>query len=50
MDNAERLHFETVGEWPAWLEQHYAQKQSTYRSLDDERGMLWWSPRRKCSL
>lgn len=23
---------------------------STYRSLDDERGMLWWSPRRKGSL
>jgi len=23
---------------------------STYRSLDEERGMLWWSPRRKGSL
>jgi len=23
---------------------------STYRSLDDERGMLWWSPRRKGSV
>jgi uncharacterized protein YdeI (YjbR/CyaY-like superfamily) len=23
---------------------------STYRSLDDERGMLWWSPRRRGSL
>ena len=23
---------------------------STYRSLDDERGALWWSPRRKGSL
>ena len=23
---------------------------STYRSIDDERGMLWWSPRRKGSL
>jgi uncharacterized protein YdeI (YjbR/CyaY-like superfamily) len=23
---------------------------STYRSVDDERGMLWWSPRRKGSL
>jgi uncharacterized protein YdeI (YjbR/CyaY-like superfamily) len=23
---------------------------STYRSLDDQRGMLWWSPRRKGSL
>jgi len=23
---------------------------STYRSVDDERGMLWWSPRRKGSV
>ena len=23
---------------------------STYRSIDDERGMLWWSPRRKGSV
>lgn len=23
---------------------------ATYRSLDDERGMLWWSPRRKGSV
>lgn len=23
---------------------------STYRSLDDERGMLWWSPRRRGSV
>ena len=82
MDEAERLHFETVGEGHDWLAAHHARptgvwlvsyKQrtgkpaipyeaaveealchgwidSTYRSLDEERGMLWYAPRRKGSL
>ena len=81
LDEAERIHLETTGEWSAWLEHHHRRPDgvwllqwkarmgkpaipyeeavtealrfgwidSTYRSLDDERGMLWWSPRRKGS-
>jgi uncharacterized protein YdeI (YjbR/CyaY-like superfamily) len=82
LDDAERLHLESIEEWRAWLEVHHRRPtgvwliswkprtgkpaigyeeaivealrfgwvDSTYRSLDDERGMLWWSPRRKGSL
>jgi uncharacterized protein YdeI (YjbR/CyaY-like superfamily) len=82
LDEAERIHLESVEQWSAWLEQHHARQEgvwlvqwkaraskpaipyelavtealrfgwidSTYRSLDDERGMLWWSPRRKGSV
>jgi uncharacterized protein YdeI (YjbR/CyaY-like superfamily) len=82
LDEAERIHLESVEEWRTWLEQHHGRGEgvwlvqwksrtgrpaipyeetvcealrfgwidSTYRSLDDERGMLWWSPRRKGSV
>ncbi len=82
MDRAERLHFETIDQWHAWLASNHRQDEgvwlvswrsatgrpaigyeegveealcygwvdSTARSLDDERGMLWYAPRRKGSL
>ena len=81
-DGREAVHFQSVGEWHAWLEEHHRRREgvwlvqwkprtgkpaipyedaieealcygwvdSTYRSLDDERGMLWYSPRRRGSL
>ena len=82
LDEAERLHAETVDEWHDWLVAHHARQDgvwliswkartgkpaipyeqaieealcfgwidSTYRSLDGEHGMLWYSPRRKGSV
>jgi uncharacterized protein YdeI (YjbR/CyaY-like superfamily) len=82
LDDGERIHPASIGEWRTWLEQHHRRKEgvwliqwktrtgrpaipyeetvcealrfgwidATYRSLDDERGMLWWSPRRKGSV
>jgi uncharacterized protein YdeI (YjbR/CyaY-like superfamily) len=82
MDRAERLHFETIADWHAWLVTNHTRHEgvwlvswkpatgrpavdyetaveealcfgwvdSTARSLDDERGMQWFAPRRKGSL
>ena len=82
IDEAERLHAESLETWRAWLAEHHARSSGvwlvqwktrtgrpaipyeeaveealcwgwidgTNRSLDDERRMLWYAPRRKGSI